>query len=78
MKTIIIKFPQIIVEFKDVLVSDEEHEAIINGDLDRSKFIWDNLTELEQNHVPNGQKGIESGLECDMANIKTITNIPLP
>lgn len=78
MKTIIIKFPQIIVEYKDVIVPDEKYEDLINGDLDRSKFIWDNLTELEQNHVPNGQKGIESGLECDMANIKTITNIPLP
>lgn len=74
MKTVFIKFPQITVDFKAVKVSDEEYDEIINGDADKSKFIYDNLTEQEQNWLPNGQKGLESALEWDLASIKNTLN----
>jgi hypothetical protein len=69
MKTIIIKFPQLCVDFKEVEVSDEEYNKIVTGD--KSQYIWDNLTEQEQGWVPNGLNGIRMARENDYAEITT-------
>lgn len=66
-----IVFPQIIFETKIVEVSKEKYEDLMEHHIDREDFIWNNLTENEQNWT-NGKKWIESSLEAGYAGLRKV------
>jgi hypothetical protein len=71
MKKIKILFPQIIIEQKEVEVTEEKYDTLIYDNVDVVDFIWDNMTEQEQQWT-NGKQWIESAIDCGYAGLKKI------
>ncbi len=68
MKKIKIIFPQITFKTKVLEITDEKAESLIEHREDEAKFIWDNMSEIEQN-CSSGEEWIKSALSVDMAKI---------
>ncbi len=68
-----ISFPQIVIESKEVEVSEEKYEELVNEDLKKqADFVWQNMTEQEQDWS-NGKKWIEDAMDvgyCKIARIQ--------
>lgn len=70
MPKIKILFPQICFESRTIEVSEEEATDIMEGD--RVKFIWDQMTQEEQDWCPDQQKGLESAYDVGYISVKVI------
>lgn len=70
-----IKFPQIVFETREVEVTEEQHEELIHHscDEDRVKFIWENMTDQEQQWV-HGKKDVESAVDVGYCGIESVEN----
>lgn len=76
MKKVKIKFPQVYWEEKELTIRDEDFDRVMDGedcnDAGRGSFIWNNLTENEQDKVPYGEKGIISAVDVGYAWVKEV------
>lgn len=65
MKKVTISFPQIVVERREVEVTDEQFEDLTQHSCDSEKadFIWNNMTEQEQQWT-QGKKWLEGAIDA--------------
>ncbi len=69
MKKVTIKFPQIVIESKEIEVSGYKLEEIMNFcEEERVDFIWENMTEQEQQWT-NGKKWIAAAVDADYCGV---------
>ncbi len=70
MKKVNIKFPQIIIQIKEVEITDEEYKYLTEqADFQEvTEFIWDNMNELEQN-CTYGEKWTIEAIDADLGGI---------
>lgn len=64
-----IVYPQICFDYKDIEVEQNKYEDLIEHHTGRAEFIWNNLTEQEQQST-HGFKWIETALENDYASVR--------
>ena len=64
MKNVTIKifFPQIVLDSKQIEVTQQQADDLILHHIEREKFIWDNMTEHEQQHT-FGEKMVHEFLD---------------
>ena len=67
-----IVFPQIVFETKIISVSKEKYEDLMLHHIDREDFLWDNLTENEQNWT-NGKKWVESSMDAGYSGLRVVS-----
>jgi hypothetical protein len=73
MKTITIRYPQIVIDTKEVSVEDEKFEELSNSSLhDITDFIWENLTEDERDWS-TGKESMMNAIEVGYAGIRKNT-----
>ena len=72
MKTIKISFPQIIMEHKEVEVTEEQFEDLINhcSDDEKTGFIWSQMTEQEKQWT-QGKKWVESAIDAGYCGVSS-------
>ncbi len=58
-----IKFPQICAEEREIEVTQEKLESLIEGNLDVTDFIWENMTEQEKTWT-QGKEWVDSFIDC--------------
>ncbi len=68
MPKLIIKFPQIIFEEKEIEVTQEKYMSLIEDRKDVSKFIWDNLSEQEKS-CSSAYKELDSFIDCGACGV---------
>lgn len=73
MVSIIVQFPQIVIENKVIEVTEAQAENLLehSSDDERAKFVWSKLTDQEQNWT-FGEQMLEGAFECGYAKIKRI------
>lgn len=73
MKKLRIKYPSISFEIKDIEVTEDRYEDIMNMcQEEQADFIMQEIGDEESDWIPDGKKGLMSALDCDYANIKLI------
>lgn len=70
MKKVKISFPQIVVEQREVEVTDEQFEDLTQHYCDNEKtdFIWDQMTDQEQQWT-QGKKWVESAIDMGYCGV---------
>lgn len=71
MPKVLIKYPQIVFDTKEVEVTEEQLTDLIEHHIDREKFIWDNLNEREQNQT-FGEAWLEGAFDYGYISIKEV------
>ncbi|MGH1339277.1 MAG: hypothetical protein ACRBFS_24375 [Aureispira sp.] len=64
-----ISFPQIVLESKEVEVSEKQGQDLLDMTEDQATFIWKNMTEQERNWTA-GKKQLEDYVEYDICGIE--------
>lgn len=73
MKTLKITYPQIVFGTKDVEVSDEIAEMVLNGCCEeKADFIISQITDLDFNWIPESRKGLISCVDMGYSTIKEL------
>ena len=69
---LLISFPQIVIEHKEVEVTPEQAEELLQHSniSERAGFIWSNMTDKEQQWTPNGIRSVESAIDLGYCSIK--------
>lgn len=69
-KTIKILFPQIVVEQREVEVTEEQFDKLMNYSTDSEKadFIWAEMTDQEQQWT-NGKSWLEAGIDVGYSGL---------
>jgi len=70
MKKIIISFPQIVFERKEIAVTERQFEELTEHscESEKAEFIWKNMTEQEQQWT-NGKQQLKSAIDCGYCGI---------
>ena len=70
MKKVTISFPQIVIERREVEVTEEQFEELTenSGDIEKTDFIWSQMTEQEQQWT-QGKKWVESAVDCGYCGV---------
>lgn len=70
MKKVKISFPQIVVEHREVEVTEEQFEDLTEHSSDNEKvdFIWSQMTEQEQD-CTQGKKWVEGAVDCGYCGV---------
>ncbi len=73
MKKVKIKFPQIVIEVREIEVTDEQYEDLTqhSSDGEKTAFIWKNMTEQEQQWT-QGEKWVEGAVDCEYCGIEGV------
>lgn len=66
-----ILFPQIVIESKEIEVDEDKFETLYEHHEGVDKFVWDNMTEQEQQWT-QGQKWVSSAIEEGYAGVRKI------
>lgn len=75
--TVTIFYPQIVIERKEVEITEEQLEDFENsGVYDQAAFIWNELTELEQNHT-HGEKWLTDAVDDNHSRIERTSSKPV-
>lgn len=69
MKKVNIIFPQIVFEQREIEVTDEEFDDLILHHNKRADFMWENMSEREQNFT-EGRGWIGKLMDVDIARIE--------
>lgn len=69
MRTIKISFPQIVTDHRQLQVTDEQYESLVEDRIGEAEFIWGNMTELEKN-CTEGKEWIGSAISAVYAGCK--------
>lgn len=75
MRKIKITFPQIVFEQKEVEVTQEQYEDLIEHSScsEKAKFIWSNMTDMEKQWT-EGEKWVEGAVDCYLCGVYSIKN----
>jgi hypothetical protein len=71
MKKIKILFPQIVIEQREVEVTEEQYDVLMLDNIGVTDFVWKNMTEQEQQWT-NGEKWVASAIDCGYAGLRKV------
>lgn len=57
-----IRFPQIVIDCKEVEITEEQYNGLTERPNGLSDFIWDNMSEQERNHT-HGKKWLQEHVD---------------